>query len=88
MDAILRRLGVTTCFVAGVTTTVCISTTLRGGVDHNYQMILVEDAMAEASRELHQAEVTILARAFAVEVKTTDGVVDVLSNLSTGTNQA
>ena len=32
LDTIFRHLGVTTCVVAGVTTTVCISTMLRGGV--------------------------------------------------------
>ena len=82
LDTILRRLGVTTCVVAGVTTTVCVSTTLRGGVEHNYHMILVEDAVAETSRELHEAEVKILGRAFAAEVKTTDGVVATLNNIA------
>ena len=82
LDTILRRLGVTTCVVAGVTTTVCVSTTLRGGVGHNYDMILVEDAVAETSRELHEAEVEILGRAFAAEVKTTDGVVAMLNDIA------
>jgi len=28
--------------VYGVTTCVCVSTTVRGGVDHDYRMVLVE----------------------------------------------
>ena len=45
-------------------------------------MILVKDAVAETSRELHEAEVEILGRAFAAEVKTTDGVVATLSDIA------
>jgi nicotinamidase-related amidase len=41
LDTILRNMGVTTCVVSGVTTCVCVSTTVRGGVEHNYRMILV-----------------------------------------------
>jgi nicotinamidase-related amidase len=77
LDTILRNLGVTTCVVAGVTTCVCVSTTVRGGVEHNYRMILVEDAVAELDRDLHAAEVKILGRAFA-DVTTTDGVTAML----------
>lgn len=81
LDTILRHLGITTCVVAGVTTTVCVSTTLRGGVGHNYNMILVKDAVAETGRELHEAEVEILGRAFAAEVMTTDGAVAALRDI-------
>jgi len=47
LDTILRNMGVTSCVVSGVTTCVCVSTTIRGGVEHNYRMILVKDAVAE-----------------------------------------
>jgi len=43
-------------------------------------MILVEDPVAETSRELHEAEVKILGLAFAA--KTTDGVVATLDDLA------
>jgi hypothetical protein len=39
-------------------------------------------AVAETSRELHEAEVKILGLAFAAEVKTTDGVVATLNDLA------
>jgi nicotinamidase-related amidase len=81
LDTILRSLGVTTCVIAGVTTTVCVSTTLRGGIGHNYRMILVEDAVAETRRELHEAEVKILGLAFA-DVKMTDGVIAMFADLA------
>jgi ureidoacrylate peracid hydrolase len=78
LDTILRNLGVTTCVVSGVTTCICVSTTVRGGVEHNYRMILVADAVAEVSRDTHQAELKTMARVFA-DVKTTDEVVALLS---------
>jgi isochorismate hydrolase len=49
-------------------------------------MIPVEDAVAETSRELHEAEVKILGVAFGAEVKTTDGVVATLNDLATARN--
>jgi nicotinamidase-related amidase len=77
LDTILRNYGVTTCVVAGVTTCVCVSTTVRGGVEHNYRMILVQDAVAEIHREAHEAELKTMARVFA-DVKTTDEVIQML----------
>jgi ureidoacrylate peracid hydrolase len=83
LNTILRFRDVTTCVVAGVTTAVCVSSTVRGGVEHNYRMILVEDAVAEQSRELHEAEVKILGRAFA-HVKSTGEVVASLAGIRVG----
>lgn len=78
LDSILRNLGVTTCVVSGVTTCVCVSTTVRGGVEHNYRMILVRDAVAETSRDAHEAELRTMDRVFA-DVKTTDEVMAMLA---------
>jgi ureidoacrylate peracid hydrolase len=78
LDTILRNMGVTTCVVSGVTTCVCVSNTLRGGVEHNYRMILVADAVAEVSRDTHEAELKTMARVFA-DVKTTDEVVALIT---------
>jgi len=77
LDTILRNLGVNTCVVTGVTTCVCVSTTIRGGVEHNYRMIIVSDATAEVQKELHEAELKTMARVFA-DVKTTDEVIEML----------
>ena len=74
LDTILRNAGVTTCVVAGVTTGVCVSTTVRGGIEYNYRMIVAEDAVAEVHREAHEAELQILAYAFA-DVHPTDEVI-------------
>lgn len=81
LDTILRNMGVTTCVVSGVTTCVCVSTTVRGGVEHNYRMILVRDAVAEVNRETHEAELKTMARVFA-DVKTTEEVVRMLAGIT------
>ena len=78
LDTVLRNLGVTTCVVSGVTTCVCVSTTVRGGVDHNYHMILVKDAVAEVNRRTHDAELETMTRVFA-DVRTTEEVVAMLA---------
>jgi ureidoacrylate peracid hydrolase len=79
LDTILRNMGVTTCVVSGVTTCVCVSNTVRGGVEHNYRMILVANAVAEVSRDTHEAELKTMSRVFA-DVKTTDEVVAMLAD--------
>ena len=77
LDTILRNLGVTTCVVTGVTTCVCVSNTVRGGVEHNYRMILVSDAVAEVSRDTHDSELKTMSRVFA-DVKVSDDILDLL----------
>src|SRR5947209_12417352 len=64
LDTVLRNMGVTTCVVSGVTTCVCDSSTIRGGVEYNYRMILVSDAVAEVDRTTHEAELRTMARIF------------------------
>jgi ureidoacrylate peracid hydrolase len=77
LDTVLRNLDVTTCVVAGVTTCVCVSNTVRGGVELNYRTILISDAVAEVSRETHEGELKTMGRIFA-DVKTTDEVLGML----------
>jgi ureidoacrylate peracid hydrolase len=81
LDTILRNLDVNTCVVCGVTTCVCVSTTVRGGVEHNYRMIVVKDAVAEIHRDVHEAELKTMARAFA-DVKSTAEVVEMLAEVT------
>ena len=77
LDTILRNLNVNTCVVTGVTTCVCVSTTVRGGVEHNYRMILASDAVAEVSREAHDAELRTMDRLFA-DVRSSDEIIELV----------
>jgi nicotinamidase-related amidase len=80
LDTVLRNMGVTTCVVSGVTTCVCVSSTIRGGVEYNYRMILASDAVAEVDRATHEAELKTMARIFA-DVKTTDQVIGMIDRI-------
>lgn len=75
LDTVLRRQGVRACVVTGVTTAVCVSSTIRGGVDHGYDMVLAPDAAAETNRAWHEAEVSILSLAFAAATAPADAVI-------------
>jgi nicotinamidase-related amidase len=80
LDTVLRNMDVTTCVVSGVTTCVCVSTTVRGGVEYNYRMIVMSDAVAEVDRATHDAELKTMARIFA-DVKTADEVIGMLDRI-------
>jgi hypothetical protein len=41
------------------------ASTIRGGVEYNYRMIIVSDAVAEVDRTTHEAELQTMARLFA-----------------------
>jgi ureidoacrylate peracid hydrolase len=65
LDTVLRNMAVNTCVVAGVTTCVCVSNTVRGGVEHNYRMVIAEDGVAEVNRQTHASELATMQRLFA-----------------------
>ena len=55
LDHTLRNLGITTLIIGGVVTNVCVETTARDAADRGYQVILVDDACAAYSPEIHEA---------------------------------
>ncbi|NMB78791.1 MAG: cysteine hydrolase [Methanomicrobiales archaeon] len=57
LDLMLRTLGVTTVFVAGIQTPNCIRTTVFDAMAYNYPAVLVDDATGAASKEIHHANV-------------------------------
>ena len=83
LDTILRNYGVSTCVVTGVTTCVCVSTTIRGGVECNYRIIAVKDAMAEVQRDAHEHELKTIQRVFG-DVKSADEVIELLGEVKPG----
>jgi nicotinamidase-related amidase len=89
LDLRLRRLGVRKVVVFGITTDMCVSTTVRTGANLGYDMVLVEDACdcfdlpdgeggTVPARLSHQAHVATLRFEFA-EVVTTRKVLATLS---------
>ncbi len=81
LDLRLRRLGVDTIVAFGISTDMCVSTTVRMGANLGYRMILVEDACdcfdlpdgaggTIPARAVHQAHVATLGFEFAKVVTT------------------
>lgn len=55
LDATLRALGVTTTVVTGVVTNQCVESTARDAYQHDYDVLLVADCVAERSPEARAA---------------------------------
>jgi nicotinamidase-related amidase len=53
LDLQLRRRGVATIVLGGISTNVGVETTARSAYDHGYQQVFVEDAMASRNAEEH-----------------------------------
>jgi nicotinamidase-related amidase len=81
LDLRLRRLGIRTVVVFGISTDMCVSTTIRVGANLGYEMVLVEDACdcfdlpdgtggTIPARTNHDVHVATLRFEFAKVVKT------------------
>ena len=84
LNTILRNMGVHTCVVCGVTTCVCVSNTVRGGVEENFRMVLASDGVAEINRDTHDAESKTMARIFADVLSTEQIIPDSLDEMVFG----
>ena len=60
LDQILRAQGIQTLLVCGVTTEVCVHTTVRAATDHGYHCITVADACAASEPHLQQPALDML----------------------------
>jgi nicotinamidase-related amidase len=60
LDLLLRNRGIKALVVTGVTTEVCVSSTLRDAVERGYACTLVSDACASPYPELHAAALAMV----------------------------
>jgi biuret amidohydrolase len=58
---ILEGRGIKRLYICGVTTEVCVHSTLREAVDRGYECVLVEDACGSANADLHNAAMKMVA---------------------------
>lgn len=56
----LRNIGITDVIVAGIFTDQCISSTVRSLADESFGVLVVHDACAAATDELHERELEII----------------------------
>ena len=78
LQQVLTRRGIETLIITGVTTEVCVSSTLRTAVDLGYRCITVSDACASGDPALHKAALAMIGVEGGVfgEVATTAAVVE------------
>ena len=55
LDRILRFKGIRTLVMTGVSTNVCVESTLRDGYFNGYYIVVPEDCVASAAQDLHEA---------------------------------
>jgi biuret amidohydrolase len=60
LDELLRESGISHLVLVGVTTQVCISSTLRAAVDYGYFPLLLEDCCAAWDLRDHEASIRII----------------------------
>ena len=57
---ILHNLGIRTVICAGIFTDQCVASTVRSLADESFDVVVVEDACAAATMDLHEAELRII----------------------------
>ena len=70
LERILHDRGIETIVVCGVLTDACVSATARGAADRDFDTIVVEDACATVSEEIHRAALEIIGLSFGRVVRT------------------
>jgi nicotinamidase-related amidase len=60
LDAMLREKGVTHLIIMGITTQVCVASTLRAAVDHGYHPLLLADCCAAYEQQHHDSTIEVV----------------------------
>ncbi len=77
LDLQLRRRGIDTIVLCGISTNIGVETTAREAYQYGYNQIFAVDAMSAASEEEHYASVKFIFPRIGL-VRTTDEIIDML----------
>ncbi|AHF93328.1 amidase [Opitutaceae bacterium TAV5] len=69
---LLANLGIRHVVVAGIFTDQCVSCTVRSLADESFDVVVVDDACAAATDELHRQELTIINNLYCQVLTTTE----------------
>ena len=73
----LRRRGMTTIVLCGVSTNYGVESTARFAYEYGFQQVFVEDAMSSGTTEMHHASVNFVLKRIG-RVRTTDEILEAL----------
>jgi nicotinamidase-related amidase len=62
IEAVLREWGVENLVLTGLTTDCCVQSAMRDALDRGYDCLVLEDCVAAASPELHDASLRIMTK--------------------------
>lgn len=74
---ILRNMGIECVVCTGVVTDQCVASTVRSLADAGFEVILPEDCCCAATKELHDAELTIMNQIYC-SVTSVDETIEIL----------
>lgn len=83
IDQTLRNLGVRNLIACGVATSSCVEMTVRDAADRNYGVLVVEDACAAATEELHRAALLTMDGFMGlVQSRSTEEIIHLLDQIA------
>jgi nicotinamidase-related amidase len=74
LDIILRAKEIRTCVITGISTNVCVESTLRDAFEHGYYIVVPSDGTASWSKELFESTLENVTHRFGL-VSTVDEIV-------------
>jgi len=83
LDLQLRRHGIDTVVIAGISTNFGVEGTGRAAYDHGYDVLFVEDAMAASKAEMHESSLKNVFP-YIGRVRTTSQIVETFSGDAAG----
>jgi nicotinamidase-related amidase len=75
LDQILRKAGINSLVVCGLTTAICVSQAAREAADRGFRVLIADDACTEVAPEMHAFALLTFSYSFG-RVRTTDEVVN------------